>query len=155
MWNKVADADVFNDSGEWFWIINQMVPLFSEPRGGMGQMFREIIRRGSECDWLCSSWASWGCMLAHFARILIWHCDATIFAVLTPLDFYRAHLCSLSLSWRSCFSAFLWSGWGIDNVAASLDFVCRTPNNTVGVWWQIMVLHLKIHTLEKSHEALQ
>ncbi len=63
MWNKVADADVFNDSGERFRIIIQTVPLFSEPRGGMGQMFREIIRSGSVCYWLCSSWASWDCML--------------------------------------------------------------------------------------------
>ncbi len=121
MWNKVADADVFNDSGERFWIINQMVPLFSEPRGGMGQMFREIIRSGSVCYWLCSSWASWDCMLTHSARILIWHGAATIVAVPNPLDFYRAHLCSLFLSWHSCFSGFLLSGWGIDSVAASFD----------------------------------
>lgn len=62
LWNNAADA--FKVSREWLWIINQMVPFVSEHRGGIGQMFREIMWRGLECNWSYSSWASWENMSA-------------------------------------------------------------------------------------------
>lgn len=120
-WDKAADA-------EWLRIINQTVPFVLEHRGGMGQMFREIMWRGSESNWLYSSWASWENMLVHSARILIWHAAPAIIAVLTPLDFNRLHLCSTSHSFNPCSEDSERLVWSVFHYRKNLhEWICFFP----------------------------